>query len=86
MAMGLYSPIPITVPYSLFFPASCADAGGHKQISAKRARKRREREEAILRDLARDGRRSGLVIAVDDTENRERSGSGSLVKRKQSVR
>lgn len=50
-------PIPITVPYSLFFELPCAEAAGHKHIRARKAKRRREREVAMRRDLARDGRR-----------------------------
>lgn len=66
----MYVPIPMTVPYSLFFPASCAETAGHRQMNAKKAKRIRESEDAIRRDFARDGR-CGMVIAVDDVE-RER--------------
>lgn len=49
-------PMPITVPYSLLLSVSCAEAGGQRQRQATRARKRRAREEAMERDLAREGR------------------------------
>lgn len=63
-------PIPMTVPYSLFFAASCAETAGHRQMSAKKAKRIRESDDAMRRDLTRDGRRCGLVIAVDDVEMR----------------
>ena len=39
-------------------------------MSAKKAKRIREREDAMRRDFARNGRRCGLVIAVDDGERR----------------
>lgn len=66
----MYVPIPMTVPYSLFCPASCAETAGHRQMSARKAKRTREREDAIRRDFARDGRQREVVIAVDDGEKR----------------
>jgi hypothetical protein len=37
-------------------------------MSARKAKRTREREDAMRRDFARDGRRRGIVIAVDDDE------------------
>ena len=65
-----YAPIPMTVPYSLLLSASCAETG-HRQMNARNVRRIRESEEAMRRDFARHGRRYGLVIAVDDVEERE---------------
>lgn len=65
-----YAPIPMTVPYSLFLLASCAEAAGHRQMSAKKVKRIRESEDTMRRDFAREGRWSGLVIAVDDVEER----------------
>jgi len=65
----MYTPIPMTVPYSLFFPSSCAETG-HRQMSAKSAKRIRESEDAMRRDFPRDGRCCGLVIAGDDVERR----------------
>lgn len=66
----LYIPMPMTVPYSLFLPSSCAETAGHRQMNARKAKRIREREDAIRRDFAREGRRSGPVIAVNDDEMR----------------
>jgi hypothetical protein len=51
------SKIPITVPYSVFFELPCAEAAGHwhKHMRAMNAKRIREREEAMHRDLAGDG-------------------------------
>lgn len=40
-------------------------------MSAKKARRIRESEDAMRRDFARDGGRSELVIAVDDVEKKK---------------
>jgi hypothetical protein len=45
--------MPITVPYSLF---ELAVTAGLKQNKARKARKKRESEDAIRHDLARHGR------------------------------
>jgi hypothetical protein len=50
-------PIPITVPYSVFFELPCAEAARHKHMRAMNAKRIREREEAMRRNLVRDGRR-----------------------------
>lgn len=65
----MYAPIPMTVPYSLFLPGSSAEAAGHRQMSARKAKRIRESEDAMRRDFARDGR-CGRVIAVDDDGKR----------------
>lgn len=66
----MYTPIPMTVPYSLFFESSCAETAGQRQMSAKKVRKMIEREDARRRDFPRDGRRCEPVIVVDDDEQR----------------
>jgi hypothetical protein len=57
MNIDRHVPVPVTVPYSVFFELPCAEAAGHKHMRAMNAKRIREREEVMRRDLARDGRR-----------------------------
>ena len=55
-------PIPMTVPYSDFLSSSAFTATGHRRMSAKKATKKIEREEATRRAWDRVGRRGSRDI------------------------